>query len=115
MKKTSGVLLLFFALCAWPAPNLLSAPKGPPNGLKQLEAQQKMERKQLKTEEKLWKNSLRGQQISRFEKMQAQHQFDNRMAELRLRQKEQLQRAKDQLKLWKSQGNHLWSGGTMIR
>ncbi len=115
MKKAGGMLLLSFALFACGASAALSAPEGRMNSVKQLEVRQKMARKQLKAEEKSWKQSLRGQQISPFERTQMQHEFANRMAELRLRQKEQLQQEKDQLKLWKSQVNHLWSGGTMIQ
>lgn len=115
MKTKSAIVLLLFLLGACPAMLARGAPNGPMSYLKQLKAQQKIERKQLKAQEKLWKKSLRGQQISHFEVLQMQHQFDNRENELRLHQKEELQRAKDQLTLWKGHGQHLWSGGTLIQ
>jgi len=115
IKKKSEISLLLLLLGACLAGDAVGAPRGPINILKQLKAQQKIEKKQLQNEEKMWKKSLHGQRISHFQVLQMKHQFDRQMNELRLRQKEQLQRTKDQIKMWKSQGQHLWSGGTMIR
>ena len=115
MKKKSEIALFLFVLGAALACPSLGAPKGSMNPLKQLKAEQKIERKQIKAREKMWKKNLRGQQISHFQVLQMKQQFDYRMSELRLHQKEDLDRMKDQISLGKSQRQHLWSGGTMIQ
>ncbi len=90
-------------------------PRKPLTVLKALKLQQKMERKQLKRQEKAWKRSVRRDHIPRAERLAAEHRFNRQMAELKLRQKEQVQRQKDHLRVLKSAQRHVYLGGTTIQ
>lgn len=83
--------------------------------VKALKRQQKIARRQLKVQEKIWKKSFHGQRIPRAQRLAVEHQYKRNMRDLKTRQKDELERMKDQERLWKAQQRHSWSGGTMIQ
>ena len=74
--------------------------------LRQTRGQQKIERKQLKLQEKIWKRSFRGEHIPRAERLEAKHQYQRNMRELKLKQRDQLQAMKDQQRLMRYRSTH---------
>ncbi len=104
MKKvlSCALLTIFLALCA----GALFGVSGGASSLKQMKRQQKIERKQLKLQQKIWKKSFHGQHIPRAERLQAQHQLQRNLRDLRARQKDQLQAMKDQQRLMKYRSAH---------
>ncbi|MGH9327501.1 MAG: hypothetical protein ACRD2B_12575 [Terriglobia bacterium] len=112
MIRYVPLVLLGFLL--W-TPGLVSAPRGPITPVKLLKLQQKIERKRLTAAQKAWKKSFRGQHIPRAERLEIEHQYKRNMRDLELRQKDQLQEIKDQERVRKAQGHHLYSGGRMIQ
>lgn len=74
--------------------------------LRQTRRQQKIERKQLKLQEKIWKRSFHGQHIPRAERLEAKHQYQRNMRDLKLKQRDQLQAMKDQQRLMKYRSTH---------
>lgn len=73
---------------------------------KQTKMQQKIERKQLKLQEKIWERSFHGQHIPRAERLEAKHQYQRNLRELKLKQRDQLQAMKDQQRLMKYRSTH---------
>lgn len=67
----------------------------------QLKARHKLERTALKAKHSLVKQSLRGQAVTKGQRLQVKHQMQRERRELRQRQKDELQRLKDQLRLVK--------------
>lgn len=82
------------------------ASSGPASGLKLLKRQQKVARKQLKVQEKMWKKSFHGRRVPRAERLAEKHQFQRNMRTLRQQQKDQIQQIKDQQRLLKYQRSH---------
>lgn len=74
--------------------------------LKQTRRQQKIERKRLKVQEKIWKRSFRGQPIPRAERIEEEHQLQRNMRDLKMRQKDELQAMKDQQRVAKYRSAH---------
>lgn len=84
----------------------LRASRGPEQGLRLLKRQQKVARKQLKVQERIWKKSFHGRRIPRAERLEGKHQFQRNMRNLRQQQKDQLQEIKDQQRLLNYQRSH---------
>lgn len=105
MKKflTYCLLPIFLALCAGA---LCSAQTSPTQLLKETKKQQKIQRKQLQLQQKIWKRSFRGQHIPRAEQLQEKHQLQRNMRDLKMQQKDQLQAMKDQQRLMKYRSTH---------
>lgn len=82
--------------------------------VKSLKRQQKIERAQLKRQEKIWKKSFHGERIPRAQRLAVEHQYKRNMRDLKTRQKDELEKMKDQQRVWKAQQHHSWSGGTMV-
>lgn len=112
MLRFSTLLLLCFLL--W-VPGIRGAQQGSVSPIKELKRQQKVERKRLKVEQKIWKKSFHGQHIPRAERLEVKHQYRRDMRNLKARQKDQIQEMKDQRRVAKEQERHLYSGGTMIQ
>jgi hypothetical protein len=74
--------------------------------LKELKVQQKIERKQLKFQRKAWKRSYHGRQIPRAVRLSTKHQYQIEMRDLKTRQKDELERMKDQLRIAKAEQKH---------
>ena len=74
--------------------------------VKQTRRQQKIERKQLKLQEKIWKRSFHGQHIPRAERIEEKHQLQRNMRDLKMRQKDELQAMKDQQRIAKYRSSH---------
>jgi hypothetical protein len=105
MRKSRIVLLVFFLACG-----LYAGAHGTVNGqassLKQMKRQQRIERKQLKAEQKIWKRSFHGRSVPRAERLEEKHQFQRNMRNLRLQQKDQIQEIKDRQRLAKYRASH---------
>jgi Spy/CpxP family protein refolding chaperone len=67
----------------------------------QVKVRQKLERHALKVKHRMVKQSLRGQGITRGQRLQMKHRMERERRELRQRQKDELQTLKDQLRIVK--------------
>lgn len=105
MKKVLSCCLLAVFLSLG-AGALLGAETSTSLLMKQTKRQQKIERKQLKLQEKIWKRSFHGQHIPRAEQLQEKHQLQRNLRDLKMRQKDQLQAMKDQERLAKYRSAH---------
>ncbi|MGH9343222.1 MAG: hypothetical protein ACRD19_05615 [Terriglobia bacterium] len=105
MKKilSCGLLTVFLTLCAGA---VFGAQTSTSQLLKQTRRQQKIQRKQLQLQEKIWKKSFRGQHIPRAEQLQEKHQLQRNLRDLKMQQKDQLQALKDQQRLTKYRSAH---------
>lgn len=74
--------------------------------LKLVKRQQKIARKQLKMQEKIWKRSFHGRHIARAERLAEKHQLQRQMQDLRRQQKDQIQEIKDRQRLMNYRRNH---------
>jgi polyhydroxyalkanoate synthesis regulator protein len=61
----------------------------------------KLERNALKAKQRMVKQSLRGQGVTRGQRLQMKHQMERERRELRERQQDELQNLKDQLRIVK--------------
>lgn len=95
-------MLLAYTMSA----GLLAAARRPFSQLALIKRQQKIERRQLSIQEKIWKGSLRGRRIPRAERLAEKHQYQRNMRNLRLRQKNQIQQLEDQRRLQKYMATH---------
>ncbi|HEX5481192.1 MAG TPA: hypothetical protein VFZ08_01045 [Terriglobia bacterium] len=93
---------------------LLTAAPRQFSAVKQVKRQQKLERQRLKNTEKIWKKSFRGRHIPRAERLAVKHQYQRQMRDLKVRQKDELQRMKDDERMQRTLSRHVWSGGAMI-
>lgn len=82
-----------------------ASPRGN-ESLKLVKRQQKMARKQLKIEEKIWKRSFHGRHIPRAERLEEKHQLQREMRDLRVQQKDQTQEIKDRQRVMNYRRNH---------
>ena len=105
MRKASLFLLAIVMVCGLSA-GALGAARGPASGLALLKRQQKIARKQLKVQEKIWKRSFHGRHIPRAERLEEQHQFQRNMRNLRQQQKDQIQEIKDRQRLANYRSHH---------
>ncbi|MDE3178975.1 MAG: hypothetical protein KGM47_04870 [Acidobacteriota bacterium] len=80
--------------------------RGHESNLKLIKRQQKFARKQLKLEEKIWKNSYRGRQIPRAVRLQEKHQLQRNLRDLRRQQKDQIQEIRDRNRVIKYRRTH---------
>lgn len=105
MKKFLSYCLLpvFLVLCAG---TFCGAQASSTQLLKETKRQQKIQRKQLHLQEKIWKRSFHGQHIPRAEQLQEKHQLQRSMRNLKMQQKDQLQAMKDQQRLMKYRSTH---------
>ncbi|MGH9407767.1 MAG: hypothetical protein ACRD3D_18245 [Terriglobia bacterium] len=105
MKK---ILLCLFAcvLAYGVAAGPVVSAGGPAPSLKLMKRQQKMQRRQLQIEQKMWKRSYRGQRIPRAERLAEKHQFQRNMRTLRLQQRNQIQQMKDEQRVMKYRRSH---------
>ena len=91
--------MLLFAIAALTLGLPVSVLRAQDNGLKAqkelLKAKQKEERAVLKLHTKNWNQSLKGQPISKAERLRAKHQMAREARELRERQKDEEQDFKD--------------------
>ena len=62
---------------------------------------QKLERNALKVQQRLVKESLRRQGVSKGQRLQMKHRMQKERRELRQRQKDELQNLRDQLRIVK--------------
>jgi len=67
----------------------------------QVKVRQKLERNALKVKHRMVKESLRGQGITRGQRLRMKHRMERERRELRQRQKDELQNLKDQLRIVK--------------
>lgn len=103
MKKflTCCLLPVFLTLCAGAFCGAQTSQL-----LKETKRQQKIQRKQLQLQKKIWKRSFHGQHIPRAEQLQEKHQLQRDMRDLKMQQKDQLQAMKDQQRLMKYRSTH---------
>lgn len=113
MRKLQLFLIPLMAIIVIGAGPLGAAPRQF-SGVQQLKRQQKLERERLKNAQKIWKKSFRGQHIPRAQRLAVKHQYQRQMRDLKMRQKDELQRMKDQERMQKALSHHVWSGGAMI-
>lgn len=66
-----------------------------------LKVRHKLERNALQAKHRMVKQSLRGQGVSRGQRLQMKHQMERERRELRQRQQDELQNLKDQLRIVK--------------
>lgn len=104
MRKVLTIVVSAVAIAA--AGVVLRASPRTNESMKMVKRQQKMARKQLKIEERMWKRSFRGQRIPRAERLAQKHQFQRQMRELRLQQKDQIQEMKDRERLMNYRRSH---------
>ncbi|MGH9449701.1 MAG: hypothetical protein ACRD11_04085 [Terriglobia bacterium] len=105
MRNPMLCLLAVILGCALSA-GVAAASSGPASGLKLLKRQQKIARKQLKMQEKIWKKSFHGRRVPRAERLEEKHQFQRNMRSLREQQKDHIQEIKDQQRLLNYQRSH---------
>jgi len=68
----------------------------------------KLERNALKAKHRMVKESLRGQDVTRGQRLQMKHRMDKERRELRQRQRDELQTLKDQLRIVKESQQRLF-------
>lgn len=105
MKRPSQFVLACCVVCAMGAAGMRASPRGG-QSLKLIKRQQKMARKQLKMEEKIWKRSFRGRHIPRAERLAQKHQLQREMRDLRRQQKDQVQEIKDRQRVMNYRRSH---------
>lgn len=76
--------------------------------LKMIKRQQKMARKRLKMEQKIWKRSFRGRHIPRAERLVEKHQIQREMRDLRQQQKDQIQEIEDRQRVMNYRRSHTY-------
>jgi Spy/CpxP family protein refolding chaperone len=67
----------------------------------QVKVRHKLERNALQAKQRMVKQSLRGQGVTRGQRLQMKHQMERERRELRQRQQDELQNLKDQLRIVK--------------
>jgi hypothetical protein len=67
----------------------------------QVKVRQKLERNALKAKHRMVRESLRGQEVTKGQRLQMKHRMERERRELRQRQKDELQTLKDQLRIVK--------------
>jgi len=99
MRKLFRVLIAAFALTgvsgSWMAGQDFSIDK------KEIKARHKAERRVLKLQYKAWKDSFKGQEIPKGERIRMKHQLQREERELRERQRDELQDLKDRQRIQK--------------
>ncbi len=110
MRIKAFLLLIALACTVGAAIPTFARGRKPLSQLKQLKLDQKMQRRQLKLQEKALKRSFHGRRIPRAERIVAKDRYKRHMRDLRTHQKDELEQMKDQLRLQRAAAKHGLSG-----
>jgi len=110
MRKTLMVLCGMLLLCG-ALPGTALASRRPKTELQRMKMEQKLERKNLKAQERAWKRSFRGKPIPREDRIREKHQMQRDLRNMEQRQKDQIQDYKDHKRIQNQIRTSLSPGG----